>query len=108
MKPLLVTVLVATLVKGVVAALWPLRAEEAVIWAHASWGVGPFAGDAATRLGVTPGCPNFTSDFALLQTHAFFRGLNCLFCSHRHTSVITYTSGQALRMACTACGITPE
>ena len=50
MKPLLVTVLVATLVKGVVAALWPLRAEEAVIWAHASWGVGSFAGDAATRV----------------------------------------------------------
>lgn len=50
MKPLLVTVLLTTLVKGVVATLWPLRAEEAVIWASASWNVGPFAGDTATRL----------------------------------------------------------
>ena len=32
--------------------------------------------DPATRLGVTPDCPNFTSDFAAIQRHPFFRNLN--------------------------------
>ena len=32
--------------------------------------------DPAQRLGVTPGCTAYTSDFASLQKHAFFRGLN--------------------------------
>jgi len=32
--------------------------------------------DPATRLGVKPGCAAFTSDFAALQSHVFFRNLN--------------------------------
>ena len=32
--------------------------------------------DPAQRLGVTPGCTAYTSDFASLQKHAFFRGLS--------------------------------
>ena len=32
--------------------------------------------DPSQRLGVSPNCTAFTSDFGSLQQHAFFRGLN--------------------------------
>lgn len=50
MNPLLVTLALGTLLKAVLAALWPLRAEEAMAWAHATAGVGSLHGDALTRL----------------------------------------------------------
>ncbi len=50
MNPLLITLALGTLLKVVLAALWPLRAEEAMAWAHATAGVGSFQGDALTRL----------------------------------------------------------
>ena len=48
--------------------------------------------DPGTRLGVTPNCERFTSDFPSLQGHNFFRNLNFKVSSHEHAHISTHTT----------------